>query len=115
MVTGVTSTPTASNLSASSIRFPTLQSSGGNITMTTTVKSPKRMRSPITIRTSGNQPNQVGILVRKKNEEVSVFKGFGYFWYNTKHKHPQTYIKLTRLIDNDGRKLSFKIMLAELL
>ncbi|XP_071798440.1 uncharacterized protein [Asterias amurensis] len=58
MVTGVTSTTTASNLSASSIRFPTLQSTGGNITMTTTVKSPKRMRSPITIRTSGNQPNQ---------------------------------------------------------
>ena len=80
MVTGVTSTTTASNLSASSIRFPTLQSSGGNITMTTTVKSPKRMRSPITIRTSGNQPNQVGILVGKKKMKKLVFlKGLGTF------------------------------------
>ena len=35
----------------------------------------------------------------------STFKGFGYYLYDTKHKCPQNYIKITLFKDKDGRKL----------
>ena len=39
--------------------------------------------------------------VRFTNIMVMI-EGFGYFLYDTKHKHPQIYIKLTWFEDNDS-------------
>ena len=37
-----------------------------------------------------------------------LFKGFGYFLYETKHKCPQIYIRLTWFKDSDGGKIPLK-------
>ena len=46
---------------------------------------------------------------------LKKIKEFVYFLYDIKHKRPQICMKLTRFIDNDGRKVPHKILLAEVL
>ena len=54
--------------------------------------------------------------LKKQNKNtgpcVNPRPGLGNFLDDTKHKHPQIYIKLTRCKDNDGRKLPIKYYLS---